>query len=78
MKISICTWKWCREKFSEYIIKRIKNDIKFYWKDNIIIDTFECMWDCKNWPNIIIDKTIYPNITPAKASELIFKTNKKI
>lgn len=77
MKVSVCTWKWCKDRFSEYILDRLKSDVKFYWKENLIIEEFQCSWDCEKWPNIIVDKVIHPHMTPAKASEIIFKTNKK-
>jgi len=78
MKVQVCTWKWCREKFSEYILTRLKNDKEFYWVwDNLIIEEFKCRWDCKHWPNIIIDKNIHTHMTPAKASELVFHNKKK-
>lgn len=78
MKVSVCCWKWCKDRFSHYILERLRNDMEFYWAwENIIIDEFKCMWDCENWPNIIIDKVIHPHMTPAKASELVFNNKKK-
>ncbi len=77
MKVKVCTWKGCKEKFSEYILTRLKNDKEFYKKDALIIEEFKCMWDCKSGPNMIVDKNIHTHVTPAKASEIVFNTNKK-
>jgi NADH:ubiquinone oxidoreductase subunit E len=77
MKVQVCTWLWCKNKFSEYILTRLKNDKEFYKKDSLIIEEFKCMGDCKNWPNIIIDKEIHTHVTPVMASEKVFNTNKK-
>ena len=77
MKVKVCTGKGCKGRFSEYILTRLKNDKKFYDKDGLIIEEFQCMWDCQNWPNIIVDKNIHTHVTPAKASEIVFNNNKK-
>jgi len=77
MKVQVCTGKGCKERFSEYILTRLENDKKFYDKDSLIIEEFKCMGDCKNWPNILIDKEIHTRVTPATASEKVFNTNKK-
>ncbi len=77
MKVQVCTWKWCKSKFSEYILTRLKNDKEFYKKDSLIIDEFQCMGNCENGPNIIIDKDIHPHMTPALASEKVFNSNNK-
>lgn len=72
MKVQVCTWKGCKERFSEYIVTRLKNDKEFYKKDSLIIEEFKCMWNCQNWPNILIDKEIYPHMSPVLASEKVF------
>ena len=77
MKVKVCTWKWCKDKFSEYILTRLKNDREFYKKEWLIIEEFKCMWDCKNWPNMLVDKNIYTRMNPAKASEIVFNNKKK-
>ena len=78
MKVQVCTGNWCKEKFSEYILTRLKSDKEFYKnRDNIILEEFKCMWDCKNWPNILVDKEIHTRMSHAKASKIIFKNKKK-
>jgi NADH:ubiquinone oxidoreductase subunit E len=78
MKVQVCTWNWCKGNFSEYILARLNSDKEFYENcDNIILEEFNCLWDCKNWPNILVDKEIHTHMTPARASEIIFKNKKK-
>lgn len=73
MKIQVCTWKSCSEKFCKYTITRLENDTKFYdWK-NIEILEEACMWQCKKWPNIKIKNQTINYIHPAKASEIVAK-----
>ncbi len=73
MKIKVCTWKACKDKFSEYIITRLENDIKFYsWKD-IQIEHSACMGQCKKGANMTIEKESHNYMTPAKASEIVVK-----
>ncbi len=74
MKIKICTWRACKDNFSEYIIKRIKNDIEFYKLNNIIIEETPCMWLCHKWPNVVIDNDKVINYAnPLKISDLMLK-----
>ena len=77
MKVQICNWKKCIEKFGEYITKRLKNDAKFYNKKNVLATECECLWKCEKWPNIVIDGQIHNKMNPAKASELIYHPKKK-
>ena len=77
MKVQVCMWKWCKERYSEYILARLKNDKDFYNKKNLIIEEFKCMGNCKNWPNILIDKDIHPHMSPTRASEIVFNNKKK-
>lgn len=73
MKVKICSWKMCSNKFSSYIKTRIENDIKKFDLKNIEIEEVNCLGDCKRWPNIKIDNELFNYVTPAKASELLFK-----
>lgn len=74
MKVQVCTGKSCKEKFSNYIITRLRNDCKFYnWKNVEIVEE-TCMWECKKWPNIKIKNQVHNYVNPAKASELVSKT----
>ncbi len=73
MDIKVCTGKTCSEKFSKYIITRIKNDTRFYKWKNVRVEESLCMGHCKKGPNIKIEKEIHNYINPARASELIDK-----
>ena len=55
MKIEVCCWKTCKEKFGDYIITRVEWDIKKYGLKNIMIEKAACMWMCKKWPNVKVD-----------------------
>lgn len=71
MQVKICQGKTCGWKFSKYILARLENDVKLYdWKD-VKLEPILCMWECKKWPNILIEKELYNYVNPAKASELI-------
>jgi len=71
MKIKICMWKMCRERYSEYILKRIENDIKFHSLEWIVIEQTPCMWHCKEGPNVMFDKHLEHHVDPLKASKMI-------
>jgi NADH:ubiquinone oxidoreductase subunit E len=77
MKIKVCTWKTCMDKFSNYIIDRLNNDKKKFNLNHIDIEESKCMWHCKKWPNIKIDKNIHNYCNPLKASKIILNTKKK-
>lgn len=71
MKIKVCTWNACRWKYSEYILRRLKADIDFHKLDWIVLEESMCMWHCKEWPNVQIDKNIEHFSNPVKASKLM-------
>ena len=73
MKIKVCTWPACKDKFSEYIIKRIKNDIEFYNLENVEIEESPCMWMCNKSPNTKIDNDVINYANPLKISDLMLK-----
>lgn len=83
MKIQVCTWKSCKERFSEYIIKRLQWDIDRFHLDNVILENCACLWDCKQWPNVIIDGKKENFCDPIKISKIMLekvnikKSNKK-
>lgn len=68
MKISVCTWVSCKDRFSEYIITRLKNDKERFNLDTLFIEECLCTWNCKTGPNIKVDGDIRPYMNPAKAS----------
>lgn len=77
MKINVCMWSACKDKFSEYIITRLKNDKEKFNLTNLEFEECLCLWQCKKWPNIVVDWDIKNYITPAKASEFLFAKNAK-
>ncbi len=77
MKIRVCKWKSCSEKFSNYIITRLQNDVKRFNLKDIEIEETLCMWKCTEWPNAFIDNEFHNRCNPLKVSELIFKKIKK-
>lgn len=80
MKIQICTWKTCKAKFSDYIIKRLKADIDFHKLTWIEIEKSMCMWKCKEWINVKFDNDLVNRMDPIKASKIMLdkKNIKKV
>jgi len=76
MKIKVCSWKMCSDRFSEYIVTRLKNDIEKFNLKNIEIEETLCMWRCKEGPNMAIENENFSRMNPLKASELLSKKNK--
>ncbi len=77
MKIKVCTWKMCTERFSQYIITRLQNDKIKFNLDKLEIENCMCLWKCSSWPNIVVDWNIKKYVNPLKASWFIFNNNKK-
>ena len=73
MKIQVCTWKTCKERFSEYILKRLESDKKFYDLNNVIVESCPCTWNCKDGPNVVFDWDVQNRMWPAKASEIMME-----
>lgn len=73
MKVKVCTWKTCKEKFSEYIFTRLQNDKKKLEMENLEIEKIPCMWNCKLWVNVCIWKETFSEQTPIKTSNLVTK-----
>jgi len=71
MKIQICMWKMCKEKYSEYILKRLNADVEKFDFKWIFIEESPCMWMCKTRPNVKFDKNIETNCNPIKASKIL-------
>ncbi len=72
MKIQVCTWKMCKSRFSEYIFKRVEGDIQKFALENITLETCPCQWQCKSWPNVIVDGKLENYSDPIKISKIIF------
>ncbi len=73
MKIQVCSGKSCSERFSEYIIDRLENDVKKFELEDMEVMKSPCMGNCQKWPNIKIESERFEKMNPAKASELLFK-----
>lgn len=77
MKIQVCTWKMCKSRFSEYITKRIQWDILKFNLEHITLETCPCQWQCKVWPNVIIDGKIENYCDPIKISKIMSDKTKQ-
>ena len=75
MKIKVCRWKTCKDRFSDYIITRLDNDKEKFTLNKLKTEESLCMWQCKKWPNIDVDWDIKNYMNPAKASEFAFNKN---
>lgn len=73
MKIKVCTGKNCKNKFSEYIVQRLQNDVNRFNLENVEVEEVMCQWKCEEWPIVRIDKNMLTKSTPIKASEMLFK-----
>jgi len=73
MEIKVCCWTSCKKRHSKYIIKRIKNDIKFFNLENVEVKESLCMWMCSKWPNVKIDNEVFNNSNPIKISNIMLK-----
>lgn len=72
MKIVVCNWKSCQDRFCKYTEKRLESDIEKFDLKNVILEKWACMGMCKIWPNISLDWDIINHVDPAKASKLMF------
>ncbi len=77
MKIKVCMWKTCMDRFSWYIIDRLENDKKRFNLKKLNFEKCLCLGQCKKWPNIVVKDDVHNYMNPAKASEFAFNTNKK-
>lgn len=77
MKIKVCTWKTCSDRFSQYITTRLQNDKSRFNLDKLEIEECMCLGQCSKWPNIVVEKEIKNYMNPAKASEITLNNNKK-
>lgn len=77
MKISVCSGKMCKSRFSEYILKRINSDIEKFKLEHIITEECPCLWQCKNWPNVVFDWKIENYQDPIKTSKIMFERTKQ-
>lgn len=73
MKIKVCMWNNCKNKFAEYIVFRLKNDVNRFNLDKVEVEEVACQWRCEEWPIVRIDKNMLTKATPIKASEMMFK-----
>lgn len=47
MKIQVCSGKSCSERFSEYIIDRLENDVKKFELEDMEVMKSPCMGNCQ-------------------------------
>jgi len=73
MLIKVCNWNACKNKFSSYMITRIKRDIEKYNLKNVEIEKSSCMWKCTKSPNAKIDNETINYANPCKLSGAMFK-----
>lgn len=71
MKIQVCTGKKCKQRWSEYILERLKNDKEFYKLNSLIIEECGCKNNCKNWPIVIVDGKEETHMNGVKASKIL-------
>lgn len=71
MKVQICTWKSCKSRFSEYILKRLESDKEKFHYESLTIETCPCLWSCSEWPNVLIDWKKENYSDPIKISKII-------
>ncbi|NVP17304.1 (2Fe-2S) ferredoxin domain-containing protein [Candidatus Gracilibacteria bacterium] len=77
MKIRVCKGKVCGEKFSNYIISRLQNDVNRFNLKDIEIEETLCMGKCSEGPNVYFDNEFHTRVNPLKASKILFKKVKK-
>lgn len=63
----------CKNRFSEYVLKRLSSDKEKFNLQHIEIENCPCLWDCKNWPNVVFDWKKENFCDPAKASKIMFE-----
>lgn len=76
MKIKICNWNSCKQKFSEYILKRLENDKEKLNLENLELEKSPCIWKCEFWINVSINWEIFSWQNPIKTSQLVIKKYK--
>ena len=70
MKVQVCTWKMCSERFSSYIIERLEKDKDFFKLENLQVESCMCTGNCKNGPVALFDGDIQLRTNPIQASEI--------
>ena len=71
-KVQVCTWWACKWRFSQYILKRLENDIKKFKYKNLELEESPCMRKCKYGPNAKLNNgDIINKSEPAKISQTV-------
>lgn len=73
MKVQVCTWKTCKGRFSEYIIKRLEADKEKFSLDSLMLESCPCLGHCEKWPNVSIDWKIENYSEWAKISKIVLE-----
>jgi hypothetical protein len=77
MKIQVCTWKTCKERFSEYILARLERDKQSFGLDNLMVESCPCTGNCKDGPNLLVDGKLEIHCNPIKASKFALQSKQK-
>ena len=77
MKIQVCMWNWCKKRYSEYILKRLENDVERFDMKNVNLSTCACCWKCEEWPVVKFDKRTETAMDPIKASNMMLHWRQK-
>ena len=74
--ITVCTGERCAKKNGAAILDCVKKELKI-GKDKLSADkkwllkTQNCLKNCRTSPNMLIDGTLYTNLTPERVTEII-------
>ncbi|HRI35711.1 MAG TPA: (2Fe-2S) ferredoxin domain-containing protein [bacterium] len=72
--VYVCHGRSCQERFSPYILLRLKNDReRFFPNDDIVLDTCLCRGKCQESPTIEVDGTLYTRMSPIAAGSMLAK-----
>lgn len=77
MKVKVCMWNSCKNRFANYVVERLMNDKERFNLEKVEIEEVECLGMCDQWPIVKIDKQVLTYATPIKANEMLFKKLKK-
>lgn len=72
--IQVCTGKTCTERYSNYLLARLRSDkAKYDQDDQIGIETCACRGKCAEAPVFLYEKELFTRANPIKASEVFLR-----
>ena len=71
MKIQVCMWNWCKKRYSEYILKRLENDVERFDMNNVNLSTCACCWKCEEWPVVKFAKRTESEVSISSVKTLM-------